>query len=38
MTGYRDAWYELYDLNSYGEAIVPLRYFESKLEAMEAEY
>ena len=41
VTGYRNAWYGLYglfDLTNYGEAIVPLRYFESKPEAMEAEY
>jgi hypothetical protein len=38
VTGYRDAWYGLLDLNSYGEARVLLRYFESKPEAMEAEY
>jgi hypothetical protein len=30
--------YGLFDLHSYGKAIVPLRYFESKPEAMEAEY
>ena len=41
VNGYRKAWYGLYglfDLHNYGKAIVPLRYFESKLEAMEAEY
>ena len=41
VTGYRNAWFGLYglfDLHSYGKAIVPLRYFESKPEAMEAEY
>ena len=41
VSGYRIAWYGLYglfDLNGYGEAIVPLRYFKSKPEAMEAEY
>ena len=38
VTGYRNAWYRLFDLHNYGKAIVPLRYFESKPETIEAEY
>jgi len=41
VSGYRNAWFGLYglfDLNGYGESIVPLRYFESKPEAIEALY